>query len=106
MGKKNKICICGRKCSKLYILEKTIGTRIFVRICPKCYYHFRRIKNRKKFKSNKTNTKQKKIKNCQYIKCNKKALKKCSRCKSSRYCSRKCQKKDWNTKHRFICVKC
>ena len=31
-------------------------------------------------------------------------LKKCSRCKKVSYCSRKCQKTHWNTKHREHCV--
>lgn len=31
-------------------------------------------------------------------------LKKCSRCKKVRYCSRKCQKTDWKSKHRTICI--
>ena len=31
-------------------------------------------------------------------------LKKCKRCLSAFYCSRKCQKFDWNTNHRNVCV--
>ena len=28
---------------------------------------------------------------------------KCKRCREQRYCSKRCQKKDWNMRHRFIC---
>ena len=47
------------------------------------------------------------LKQCNYIKCNRKDLDKykvCKRCKSAFYCCRNHQKKDWNTSHRVHCV--
>eukprot|EP01084_Bolivina_argentea_P245443 410937_1 len=46
---------------------------------------------------------------CSNIKCYRKSkmkkVKICSQCKLRKYCSRKCQKYDWNKIHRFICLK-
>lgn len=43
---------------------------------------------------------------CQYAKCMKYGQKKhmCKGCKCCYYCSKKCQKRDWKTSHRKICV--
>ena len=48
------------------------------------------------------------MKQCNYIKCNKKDLesyKVCKQCKSAFYCCRKHQKLGWNAVHREYCVK-
>ena len=47
------------------------------------------------------------IRRCNYRCCHaifkKKKKSKCSRCKAAYYCCRKCQKKDWKARHRFVC---
>eukprot|EP01084_Bolivina_argentea_P165217 287063_1 len=50
-------------------------------------------------------------KQCEYCKILKSTndsieLRLCSKCKHTRYCSRKCQKKSWNTQHRYLCKYC
>eukprot|EP01084_Bolivina_argentea_P035040 64977_1 len=48
------------------------------------------------------------LKQCNYIECNRKDLKSfsvCKFCKSAYYCCRQHQKKDWNTNHRKYCVR-
>eukprot|EP01083_Nonionella_stella_P123009 370431_1 len=48
-----------------------------------------------------------KLKQCNYIRCNRKDLKQlkaCERCKSVFYCCRRHQKMDWNTEHRIYCT--
>ena len=45
-----------------------------------------------------------KMKFCMYKYCNKRHVNKmCSGCKNAHYCCRTHQKKDWNSKHRYIC---
>eukprot|EP01084_Bolivina_argentea_P303487 523971_1 len=47
------------------------------------------------------------LRQCNYVKCNRKDLKSfkmCKRCKIAFYCTKKHQKLDWNTKHRKYCV--
>eukprot|EP01084_Bolivina_argentea_P029935 55536_1 len=47
------------------------------------------------------------LKQCNYIKCNRKDLRKykvCKRCKSVFYCNKSHQKRDWNMSHRLNCV--
>lgn len=53
---------------------------------------------------------QKAMETCSYLKCNKitKQCEKfyfCNKCRCAYYCSRRCQKKDWIHKHKFICTK-
>lgn len=69
-------------------------------------------KSHKKKKEHKRNNKlviKKKKKDAQCIVChidknrNKGKMSKCSRCKTSKYCSKHCQKIDWKLAHRLVC---
>ncbi len=42
-------------------------------------------------------------KGCWFCNAYHKGYKLCKKCKKAAYCSRKCQKKDWKNKHRYIC---
>ena len=61
--------------------------------------------NEKKMKR-KRKRKKRRRKHCEYCKINKSdtiELRLCARCKTVRYCSRRCQKKSWNRVHKHLC---